>query len=384
MSSPPLIATLNVGSTSLRVDWFEPRAGAYTHRDSLHRDRPLDQAAISADLAEQLGASGQLIHRIVHGGERLRAPCALSVETQGELERWSAVAPLHNPPALAMIDACLEAGIERGRQWLTFDTTLYHQMPRIARHYALPADLGLEVAPLRYGFHGLAHQSLYRQWRQADPSHSEAARVLSLQLGGGCSMTAWQGSRVVDTSMGFTPLEGMMMTTRSGDVDPGLVLYLISQAGYSTAEVDRLLNRDSGLKGMAGRGMRDLLLADDETARFAVELFCYRARKTLGSLLAVLGGVDAILFGGGIGEHAAAVRSAILQPLRGLGIAVDEARNAAATGPSAPCSIGAAGTDTTRAPAVWVIPVDEARQMLDETLPLIEASGLAAPPHEDA
>lgn len=364
----PLIATLNVGSTSLRIDWFEPNDGRYRHSGGLHRDRPFDDAAVSADLAARLGTTGHLIHRVVHGGDRLRTPCPLTAGNQRELERWAAVAPLHNPPALAMIDACLAAGIAAQRQWLVFDTALYHQMPMVARRYALPPGLSLDVSPLRYGFHGVAHQSLYRQWRSADPSAGDDARVISLQLGGGCSMTAWQGARPVDTSMGFTPLEGMMMTTRSGDVDPGLILYLIDQAGYSPASLDRLLNRNSGLKGIAGRGMRDLLAADDEAARFAVELFCYRARKTLGSMIAVLGGVDVILFGGGIGEHAAPVRTAMLQPLEGLGLVLDPDRNAAASGSRQPCPVNATG-----ATGIWVIPVDEARQMLDESLPLIEA-----------
>lgn len=364
---PPHIATLNVGSTSLRLDWFEADGAGYQHSRSEHLRRPLDEARTADMLAQRLGRRGHLVHRVVHGGSRLTRPCGLTAARQRELERWSRVAPLHNPPALAMIDACLEAAIPRRRQWLVFDTSLYHTLPEVARHYALPPALTVDVPPRRYGFHGLAHQSLYSQWRRASGTLESEPRVISLQLGGGCSITARRGDQVLDTSMGFTPLEGLMMSTRSGDVDPGLLLYLLRSGAYTTRQLETLLNRDSGLQGVGGGDMETLLQrrGHNQRARLAVDLFCYRARKTLGAMIAVLGGVDAILFGGGIGEHAPQVRAAILQPLEGLGVHLDPKANRDANAPTQPRAIHR-GNGT----AIWVIAVDEARQMLEDVLPL--------------
>lgn len=365
-TSPERIAALNVGSTSLKLDWFEFTDGTFQHHEQQHWERPFDEAAIAALLTRRLGPYDYLLHRVVHGGDQLQQPCVLSASSLTELDRWSVVAPLHNPPAVTMIRACLAAGIQQRQQWLCFDTSLYHDLPAVARHYPLPASLTLDVPPLRYGFHGLAHQNMYRQWQHACPEEIPQARVISLQLGGGCSMTARRGHQIIDTSMGFTPLEGLMMTSRSGDIDPGLVLYLIEQCGYSASQVNQLLNQQSGLKGMTGLGMRDLLKSRDATAEFAIELFCYRARKALGAMIAALGGVDVILFGGGIGENAAPVRSRIIEPLEGLGLGLNPLANQRSVDVGQACAIHAVGRAQT-----WVIPVDEARQMLDDVLPVL-------------
>lgn len=365
-TTPGQIAALNVGSTSLKLDWFEFTAGTFHHDEQQHWEHPFDEATIAALLAQKLGSSDYLLHRVVHGGNQLQQPCLLSESSLAELDRWSVVAPLHNPPALTMIRACLAAGIQQCRQWLCFDTSLFHDLPAVARHYPLPSSLTLDVPPLRYGFHGLAHANMHRQWQRACPEEIPLARAISLQLGGGCSITARQGDQVIDTSMGFTPLEGLMMTSRSGDIDPGLLLYLIEQCGYSASQVNQLLNQQSGLKGMTGRGMRDLLKSQDATAEFAIELFCYRARKALGAMIAALGGVDVILFGGGIGENAASVRTRIIEPLQSLGLGLDTLANQRSIDVGQASAIHAAG----RVPT-WVIPVDEARQMLDDVLPLL-------------
>lgn len=198
-------------------------------------------------------------------------------------------------------------------QVAVFDTAFYAGLPQVAATYALPRSLCAEYGLRRFGFHGLAHDALWRRWRELSGAQQSNSRVISLQLGAGCSITAMRNGKPLDTSMGFSPLEGLVMATRCGDVDPGLIVFLQRAKGLESAALERLLNRESGLLGVSGLSddMRALLEAHSETARRAVDLYCYRARKYIGAYLMVLEGADAILFGGGVGENAPEVRARI-------------------------------------------------------------------------
>ena len=230
--------------------------------------------------------------------------------------------------------------------------------------YALPQALSRQYHIHRYGFHGIAHQAMLNRWQAIRPNIKNGGRVISIQLGSGCSITAIDHGQPVDTSMGFSPLEGLVMATRSGDIDPTVVSYLQQQSGLSLDEIERLLNRESGLLGVSGESadMRVLLASDNPEAALAVELYCYRVRKYIGAYLAVLGGADAILFGGGVGENSPQVRAKILQNMAWLGIELDVTENEKTLAVEA--VISREKSDI----AVWVIPVDEAKVMAEQAL----------------
>ena len=312
-----------------------------------------------------------VIHRVVHGGMALRQTCQLDSGVEATIERLAPLAPLHNPLALRWIRACREELDSHVRQLAAFDTAFYAELPDVARIYALPFELTERHQLWRYGFHGLAHQALSRRWRQLQPPGQAGGRVISLQLGAGCSATAIRDGKPLDTSMGFSPLEGLMMATRSGDIDPGLMTYLQRNEGLSPEQLERLLNEKAGLFGVSGisADMRDLLDSDEPRARLAVNLYCYRVRKFIGAYLAVLDGADAILFGGGVGENASAVRARILEGMRGLGIKLDKTANDAATE-------GEFCISSSDSPVkVWVIPVDEGRILAQEAKAFITGKG---------
>ena len=294
-------------------------------------------------------------HRVVHGGDRFTDPVRLEPDVIARLEALSALAPLHDPPALAVIRACREALGSRVPMVAAFDTAFHASLPGAARYYALPSEWVRAGGIRRYGFHGLAHRSMYE--RYAALCGARPARVISFQLGHGCSATAIRDGVSIETSMGYTPLEGLIMATRSGDVDPG-ALTRLAASGIGAAELEQGLNRASGLRALSGASgdMRVLLALEaegHEGAHRAIEAFCHRARKYLGAYLAVLGGADAVLFGGGIGEHAPAIRGRISDGLEWCGLRLDPQANAAAVGAQA--RISAPGC----AIAAWVIRVDE-------------------------
>ena len=352
-----LVATVNSGSTSVKLSAFEGEAPCI-------RLRLRERHSVAASLAGETlrGFLGRLAampeaiaHRVVHGGARLVRPVEVSPQVEQTLRELGALAPLHNPVALQWIGAARRVCAPEVRQIAVFDTAFFAGMPRVAREYALPAEAGAAVGVRRYGFHGLAHQALWRRWCALQPDRGGRGRVISLQLGGGCSITAIEDGRPLDTSMGFSPLEGLVMATRAGDTDAAIVPYLARRLGCAPEAIIERLNERSGLLGVSGRSgdLRELLADDSEGARFAVELYCYRARKYVGAYFAVLGGCDAVLFGGGVGEHAPEIRARILEPLRFLGIELDAAANAAARGQESRIS-----SPTSRV-AVQVIPVDE-------------------------
>jgi acetate kinase len=306
-----------------------------------------------------LAGTAATVHRIVHGGERFRAATVLNEPELHALEELSSLAPLHNPPALSVIAAVRRRLGGEIPVVGDFDTAYYSDLPEAAIRYAVPPRWRTEYGIRRYGFHGMAHRYLCQCVREREPASGAAARIVSVQLGRGCSVTASVGGRAIATSMGFTPLEGLVMGTRSGDVDPGAILYVMERSGMSPADMRRELNEHSGLLALSGRtaDMRELLALEqrgDAAAALAVEIFCLRARQCVAAYIAELGGGDAIVFGGGIGENCPDIRRRIVGSLQWAGVEVLPQANAAAVGIAA--NIASATSRT----AVWVIPVDEA------------------------
>jgi acetate kinase len=313
------------------------------------------------------------VHRIVHGGDAFRATTRLGDAELAMLAGLGALAPLHNPPALAVVAAVRRKLGSDLPVIGVFDTAYYAELPEVAYCYAVPARWREEFGVRRYGFHGIAHQFLCQAARTRLKGSRDVTRIVSLQLGRGCSVTATLGSRAIATSMGFTPLEGLVMGTRSGDVDPGALLYVMERAGMSTADVRRELNEVSGLLGLSGQtaDMRELLAleqAGDPDATLAIEVFCRRARHYVAAYIAELGGVDAIVFGGGIGENCPDVRRRVLRGMEWAGIEVDAEANAACAGVEGDIALA-----TSRV-AIQVFPVDEASVIASEAAVLLRGA----------
>lgn len=354
-----MILTVNAGSSSVRLAAFRQDGGKLFRIADAHQSiGEGGRGDLFRDFLGKIGADGvsAVSHRVVHGGTSLVKSCIVGPEEESQIERLSSLAPLHNPPALNLIRIARDALGESVPQIAVFDTALYADMPEVAKTYALPMDLCAQHGIMRYGFHGLAHKAMWLRWSELRPKAHGTGKVITLQLGAGSSITAFKDGAAVDTTMGFSPLEGLVMATRSGDVDPEIVIYLQREANMSGEEIDTLLNESSGLLGVSGvsADMRDLLESDEPRARLAVELFCYRARKYIGAFMAVLGGVDTVLFGGGVGENSPRVREKILSGLYWYGIGIDGDNNSSAIGIEAHISSRDSRSD------VWVLPVDEA------------------------
>ena len=351
------LLTVNSGSTSVKLALYEARsAGPPTQlATEQHSGARLDAGSVLRALARKLcGAPQAIAHRIVHGGTRFAKPTRIDAEVMAAIEALSPLAPLHNPAALRWVKATRElwGGTP---QVAVFDTAYFHKLPRVAAEYALPPALGVERGVRRYGFHGLAHESLWHAWCGLYPELTRGGRLITLQLGGGCSISAIDRGQPLDTSMGFSPLEGLVMATRSGDLDAAVIPYLQRELKLTGDEVVALLNRHAGLAGMSGTDANPTqLLADPSPqAQFAVELYCYRLRKYLGAYLAVLEGCDGIVFGGGVGEHAPQVRARAVAGLAWAGVILDPALNEAAR--AATTRISAAASSV----KVHVIATDE-------------------------
>jgi acetate kinase len=325
----------------------------------------LDRLTGSLDKIEAVG------HRVVHGGDRFMKSTLITEEVEAGIDALSALAPLHNPSCLAGIRGARTAFGPALPMVAVFDTAFHQTMPQVAKQYALPVELAERHRIRRYGFHGIAHASLADGYATYTGNPLEEIRLITVQLGNGCSVTAIAQGRSVETSMGFTPLEGLVMGTRSGDVDASIVGYLSDQEKVDVAEVERWLNERSGLLGLSGRSgdMRELLLAAererDERAEFAIDLFCYRVRKYLGAYLAVLGGADAIVFGGGIGENAPEIRERICRNMEWCGLELSRDRNRATVG-LAPGRAAQISADESRV-AAYVVAADEETWIARET-----------------
>lgn len=323
-----------------------------------------DTALAAASVLARLRADGLLGqragerlacgHRIVHGGAEFSEPTRLTTAVRERLAEIGELAPLHNGPALAIVDV-VEATFSGAPNVAVFDTAFFHDLPEVARHYAVPGDWGTAGELRRFGFHGIAHA--YLSSRLAERRGRSGGRVLSLQLGQGCSISALRDGVPVETSMGFTPLEGLIMGTRAGDVDVGIILHRARQ-GLSWSALEHDLNRRSGLLGLSGLSddVRELLAAEaagHTGAKRALAAFCHRIHKYLGAYAAVLGGVDAIVFGGGIGENAPVIRARICAGLAWLGLALDADANERCLGTEATISSAASVIDA------HVVPVRE-------------------------
>ncbi len=276
-------------------------------------------------------------HRVVHGGERFQQSVLIGDEVLHGIDDCIDLAPLHNPANIKGILATrdlLGAGLP---QVAVFDTAFHQTLPEQAYLYALPYQFYRRYKVRRYGFHGTSHRYVAYRYRNLLNIPREQVNIITLHLGNGCSATAIKGGHSVDTSMGMTPLEGLVMGTRSGDIDASIIDFLMSKEGLTAQEIEGLLNKQSGLLGISGltNDMRELLDEarenNDRRALLAIELFCYRARKYIGAYLAAMGGADAVIFTGGIGENSAEIRSRICQGLEWSGLQLVEAANAAMT-----------------------------------------------------
>lgn len=333
----------------------ESRVAAPTHSSAfeLVMDR-FDELGMPEDI-DGVG------HRVVHGGPSLTAPTLIDAEVLRAIEAVSNLAPLHNAPALDVI-AAARRRFRDVPMVATFDTAYFADLPEVTKYYAIPRELSEALHIRRYGFHGLAHRYMARRVRELRPE-TEGERLVTLQLGSGCSAAAIVAGRPIDTSMGFTPLEGLVMGTRSGSIDPSVGIFLEAH-GYTATEVDVVLNHSSGLLALSERSadVRELEAAatgGDARSRHAIEAFAYSIKRYIGAYAAAMGGLDGIVFGGGIGEHSALVRRLVCAGMSWCGLELDERANSAAVHGEDERISSAAGSV-----AVWVVPVSEAAEVV--------------------
>ena len=270
-------------------------------------------------------------HRVVHGGEEFACSTLINDDVMKALERCSAMAPLHNPPNIIGINAC-KAIMPQVPQVAVFDTAFHQTMPPKAYMYGLPYELYTEDGIRRYGFHGTSHRYVAGQIAKVMGKAVEELRIINCHLGNGSSLAAIQNGKCVDTTMGFTPLAGVLMGTRCGDIDPAIVLHVMEKKGLSTQAMDTLMNKKSGVLGISGvssdfRDLGDAAEKGNERAKLALDMFHYQVRKLIGSLAAAMGGVDVITFTAGVGENGIEDRAAICEGLEYLGAKLDAKRN---------------------------------------------------------
>jgi acetate kinase len=332
----------------------------------------------SAESGPVIGTVGDINavgHRVVHGGEHFTRSVRIDDGVLRGIEEMIDLAPLHNPHNLKGVTATRTVLGTEVPHVAVFDTAFHQTLPEHAYLYAIPYQLYRRHKVRRYGFHGTSHRYVAYRWRELTRVERAKTRIITLHLGNGCSACAIDAGKSADTSMGFTPLEGLVMGTRSGDLDPAVLEYLGVKEGWSPSDVDNVLNKQSGLLGISGltNDMRELLAEASENAdrraRLAIEIFCYRVRKYIGAYLAALDGADAIVFSGGIGENAPEVRARVCSGLRWMGVELDDAANTAMVG-------GAEGlitTETSRL-AVWVIPTDEELLIARDTFRVVSGA----------
>jgi len=297
-------------------------------------DAPYDQVLEFAlkQLTDNLGTIEiqGIGHRVVHGGTDFDRPTKIDAEVIQKIEALNDLAPLHNPINIKGIQLAMRI-FEKYPHVAVFDTAFHHTLPNRAKTYAIPQELSKKHQIRRYGFHGTSHAYVSRAAANFLKAELNELRLITCHLGNGCSITAVEYGRSIETSMGMTPLEGLVMGTRSGDIDPGMLSYLEKKEGYTIADLDRILNRESGLKGLSGDSdMRDIVERStngDDNARLALQVFTHRIRKYIGAYAAIMGGVDAIVFTGGIGENSSVVRHRTSQRLDYLGAVINEDKN---------------------------------------------------------
>ncbi len=351
------VLVLNSGSSSVKYDLLEPDSGTSVVSGVIERVTDYRQA-LTAVFAALPSLDGLLAvgHRVVHGGNTLYRPTLIDDQTIADIEALSPLAPLHNPPAVL--------GIKEARKVLpdlphiaVFDTAFFHDLPPAAAEYAIDRDVADTWNIRRYGFHGTSHRYVSEQAAEFLDAPLESLNQIVLHLGNGASASAIAGGRPIDTSMGMTPMEGLVMGTRSGDIDPGVITYLWRTAKMSVEDIETMLNRRSGVFGLGGeidfRALHKRIETGDEAAQLAYDVYIHRLRKYIGAYLALLGNTDVITFTAGVGENDAAVRRDALSGLTSLGIEIDEQLN------DAPERV-ARRISAERSPVtVLVIPTDE-------------------------
>jgi len=339
-----LILIVNAGSSSLKLRVLNDEDEIVESADVAAIQGGVDWSTIETTIAawEGIDAVG---HRIVHGGTRFVAPVRVDASVRATLETFSDLAPLHQPKSLAALDA-VTALLPEVPAIACFDTAFHASLPPAASTYALPAEWRKRWTLRRYGFHGLSHAYIARRAGTLLDVETTALRIVSCHLGAGASLAAIANGSSVDTTMGFTPLEGLVMATRSGSLDPGLMLWLEEHAHMPPGALAETLEHRSGLLGLSGTAdMAEVLVRmvkGDEAAELAFGVYQHRLRSAIASMVASMGGIDALVFTGGVGEHAPIVRSKAAEDLRFLGIELDEASNIAAV---PDCEIGSIGAD---------------------------------------
>jgi acetate kinase len=342
MSASPAVLVINSGSSSLKYAVVEPESGKMVADGIVERigDGPVaDHGAALQEAFSQLAESGRPLetlglvavgHRVVHGGPDLYRPTLIDDALTSELEELAPLAPLHNPPAVLGIRVALEA-LPDLPHIAVFDTAFFHDLPPAAATYAIDRDIAAQWHIRRYGFHGTSHQYVSEQAAAYLDRPLESLNQIVLHLGNGASASAIARGKPVDTSMGLTPLEGLVMGTRSGDIDPGIVSYLSRAAGMSVEDIETMLNKRSGMLGLGGeidfRVIHKRIESGDAAARLAYDVYIHRLRRYVGGYMAVLGRTDVITFTAGVGENDAAVRHDALSGLTSLGIDIDDRLN---------------------------------------------------------
>jgi acetate kinase len=370
------VLVLNAGSSSLKFDlWGTTHEAIQTNSDTRlsqgEVERVTNFSEALAEVFEKIGNAqiGAVGHRIVHGGDLYHSSVVIDDRVERDIEDLGALAPLHNPHNLAGVRAARQR-LPQVKHVAVFDTAFHHTLPPCAYTYGLPYEYLVDKKIRRYGFHGISHR--YVSWWFAEVNKEKSGgkarteyKLITCHLGNGCSVCAVEYGKSVDTSMGFTPLEGLLMGTRAGDVDAGAILYLTMHEKRSPGDLLHMLNGESGLKGLSGvsNDMRDVLKAAEggnERALLAVDTFCYRVRKYIGSYFAAMDGADALIFTGGIGENSAEIRARVCGGLGALGMALNSEANTATSRKAR--QIGSSGVP------VWVVPTEEELLIARDTL----------------
>jgi acetate kinase len=329
------VLVVNAGSSSLKLALLDDDDATIDSRELEAPRAQVDLGQLRAALDSPLSEADAVGHRIVHGGELFREAVRIDAEVERGLRELVDLAPLHQPKGLAALDAVTQL-LPKLPAVACFDTAFHANLPAAAATYALPAAWRERWRLRRYGFHGLSHAWVARRTPELLQRESEDLRIVSCHLGAGASLCAIKGGQSLDTTMGFTPLEGLAMATRSGSVDPGMLLWLLEHEQLTVAELADALEHDSGLLGLAGSAdMREIVLRDaagEASAELALAVYVHRLRAGIAAMAAALGGLDALVFTGGVGEHSPVVRSRAATGLSFLGVALDDARNEAAQG----------------------------------------------------
>ncbi len=328
------VLTVNAGSSSVKLALLDADDAIVTARELEAPRARVDDRELRDALSAGLADADVVAHRIVHGGERFTGPVLIDHEVEHEMRELSDLAPLHQPKSLDALDA-VSGALPRLPAVACFDTAFHTTMPPAAHTYALPRAWRRRWPLRRYGFHGLSHSWIARRAPELLGAGADDLRIVSAHLGSGASLCAIAGGRSLDTTMGFTPLEGLVMGTRSGSVDPGLLLWLLGRGEISEPELANALEHESGLLGLGGSAdIRDVLgaAAGDRDAGLALEVYFHRLGGAIAQMAAAMGGLDALVFTGGVGQHLGEVRERAVERLRFLGLSLDGALNAACAG----------------------------------------------------